>query len=536
MARYAMESVEQEQAERSRHTMSLKKSMTKTRRRACWSGLLYLLGTIGFAAFAIFPLVGMPLINSPLLDFSFSGLKSAIAGFDFKSVAFWNAVLYCILVLATVINVFRALRRLGWLFKKKGSRVYGFNRPAYAMEIMGERCTGSFAAIVLTYLFMSVLAGLDVSLLTMNDVFYLLLAIVVGTLIQILSGIYGCKTSFFVPRAEAEIVEQKSEARPFIALLCNLVQVAGSFAVMYFFLKESTIHVTVDKVITEGFSALTADIMTLVSFILQMLTMFFVMGLVKHATGITEYNAVGLHAPNMKRARVLAAFTLILSAGTWAVYYVGKPAEEELVYGFLIIAAISLVIFIVDALLKHIWKRKIEKEETKAEEQLQQQNPYGNIYNNSAITGNAGQPPVAQPPIQLPPIYIQVPPSANNNVPFPLPVPVSTPVPVPMAAPCPLAGAQTPFNAGAPTAGTPGPTEETGGKVPYVSAPGEGKDWVVDCPCCKKALKINDGAPYHRCPACNQVFQIEIKENERIGEKEEEIFSLVDFTADPFSA
>lgn len=535
MDRYAMESVEPEQAERSRHTMSLKKSMTKTRRRARWAGLLYLLGTIGFAAFAIFPLLGMPLINSPLLDFSFSGLKSAIAGFDFKSVAFWNAVLYCILVLATVINVFRALRRFGWLFKKKGSRVYGFNRPAYAMEIMGERCTGSLAAIVLTYLVMSILAGLDFSLLTMNDVFYLLLAIVVGTLIQILSGVYGCKISFFVPRAEAEIVEQKSEAKPFIALLCNLVQVAGSFAVMYFFLKESTVHVTIDKVITDGFATLTADIMTLVEFVLQVLTLFFIMGLVKHATGITEYNAVGLSAPNMKRARVLAAFTLILSAGAWAVYYAGKPAEEEIVYGFLIIAAISLAVFVLDVLLKHIWKAKLEKEERKAQEQLQQQNPYGNVGNN-VVTGNAGHPPVAQPPIQLPPIYIQVPPSAANNVPFPVPMPVSTPVPVPMSAPCPLAGVQLPFNGGAPTAGTTEPTEETEGDVPPVRAPGEGKDWVVDCPRCKKALKINDSALYHRCPVCDQVFEIEMKEREVPAEQEEDTFSLVDFTADPFNS
>ena len=521
-----------------RHTLSLKKSIAKTRRRARRAGLLYLLGTIACVAFAIFPLLGMPLVKSEQFDFTFDALLATFKGLEYTSVAFWNAALFTLLVLATVINFFRALKKVNWLFKKKGSRVYGFNRPAYAMETIGERCTGSFAAIVLTYFVMCVLAGVDVTKFVMDDVFFLIVAVGVGLVIQILCGICGSKTTFFIPRPGAEIAEQKSEAKPFKALLCNLVQVAGGLAMMYFFLSVSTVSGAVDSLVNDGFGALTEDMMKLISVALQVLLMLFTLGFVKHAMGIVEYNAAGKIAPGMKTARTLAIFILLLSGGAWAVYFINKPEADKIVYDLLMIAGVAFVVFVLDALFKRDKKIKEEEEET-------------------SLQNGAFPPPTMQAqtdrPVNLPPIYIQVP---STPVPMPMPVPMPVPmqngaptqtnvtvVPPVYEKPAPVESIETKETVVAPVElpviepekKTEKIEEEETGRVAYVSKPGEERDWVVGCPACQKPLKINDSALYHRCPACNGVFQIEKKQSDKRVEPKEETFSLVDFEADPFN-
>ena len=520
-----------------RHTLSLKKSIARTRRRARRSGFLYLLGVMACVGFAIFPLIGMPLVNTEVFDFTVEGLKGTFTELEFMSVAFWNATLYALLVLATVINLFRALKKVNWLFKRKGSKVYGFNRPAYAMEAIGERCTGSFAAIVLTYFVMCVLAGVDVTKFVMDDVFFMLVAVGLGLLIQVLCGPCGARLSFFVSVQGSEISEQKSEAKPFKALLSNLVQVVCGLAMMYFFLTVSTVSDGVDTIVNDGFATLTADMTKLIPFALQALLMLFMLGFVKHAMGITEYNAAGKIAPGMKTARVLSVFILLLSGGAWAYGYMNKGAEEELVFDLLIVAGIAFFVLLVEIFLKRDKKVKEEEEEVQST--------------------SSGEPNKACPatqtncPVKLPPIYIQVP-----STPVPMPMPVPMPVPMQCGKPVqtnltvvpPVAEKNEPLQfevaekVSEPVA-VPVPIpevkieneeEEQTGRVPYVSKPGEERDWVVGCPACQRPLKINDSAAYHRCPACNGVFQIEKKQSDKPVEPKEEEFSLVNFEADPF--
>ena len=33
--------------------------------------------------------------------------------------------------------------------------------------------------------------------------------------------------------------------------------------------------------------------------------------------------------------------------------------------------------------------------------------------------------------------------------------------------------------------------------------------WEIDCPTCSKRVKTQRGATHHRCPFCNQVFQLQ---------------------------
>lgn len=531
MGRYTVESVNKQEQQRNYHTLSLKKSIMQTRRRAYRAGLLYLLGTILMAAFTIMPMLGMPLVKS--LNFTIADLKAAFSGFRIKDNEFWIAALHCLLVCAAVINVLRALGKIKWLFKKKGSRVYGFNRPAYAMEIMGERCAGTFKAIVLTYSLMIILRNIDVSALVLDDVFFMVLAVGVATFIQIVSGLHGSKTAFFIPRPGAEIAEQKSAANRMVSLLCNVVQVVGGFLILFLFLQETTLYADLKMVAKDGFGALTSDMMVLAAFALQVITFLMIALLVGHAVGLTEYNAGGLHAPNVKRARVLAMLVLLCSAGCFAVQYVNKAEAETLQYSYLIIAGIALVVFVLDVVLKHVWQTKEEKKIIAEEQEQQNSTSVTNNTNNTITVEGVNQ------PIQLPPIYIELP---THPVPYPVPVPMAAPIVTgtvcgtPCGMPCSMAP-----NAGMnPYAGMPPyveemeDAEEEGGKIPYVAEPGEERDWVVPCPSCGKSLKINDGALYHRCPACNQVFQIELKERETDEPPKEEIFSLMDFDADPF--
>ena len=148
----------------------LKKRVRTVQGKAKTVGMLYLLGIVLMAvACAVLTLVTntvvsgskftqMPIMNAISLIVALfkGGIVNVIKDAELMR-AIISLLLYIIMMLALVINILRALGKLGWLFKTKASYTYGFNRNMYAMDGLGKIFSGSFSALILTNLFMVLL-------------------------------------------------------------------------------------------------------------------------------------------------------------------------------------------------------------------------------------------------------------------------------------------------------------------------------------------------------------------------------------------
>ena len=131
-------------------------------RKAKAFGLLYLIATIALTALACLPLITFNDqtigVKLGVMEFwtVFTQLGEGIQGIELSLAV---AVIYGLMLFVLVINLLRSVCKLGWLFKKKASRLYGFNRNMYAMDDMGRRFSGSFAAIVSSHLLIMLLVA-----------------------------------------------------------------------------------------------------------------------------------------------------------------------------------------------------------------------------------------------------------------------------------------------------------------------------------------------------------------------------------------
>ncbi len=435
----------------------LKKSIARNRGRAKFVGIIYLLATIALAGVACLPL--MTANNAPFGVQALIGAFGSISKDTFTTasgiVTLVNAVLYAVLLLALAINVLKAISKLGWLFKRKASRTYGFNRNAYAMEDLGNLFSGSFAAIVSVHFLIAVICGA----FTVSP--YMLIVLGAGLLLHFFLGIVGGKIRYYT-NEDGDVVEQKREVGRFAPFFRNLLQVAATFGIMYFFLKMSTVAGVIAPLLEKGSigNYVTPNFTAWISVLLQIFTMIWVFVLVKHATGTTEYGIEGPYGAGMKNYRVFSFFVFLTAGATCVCRYlfgevsftngalaIVKFVGENLDVTSIIIAGIALFMFIVELIMRNRPRRPLEEGE------------------------DATAPATAEMPIAHPdsPYYNEPEQEAlsleEDNDPF--------------------VSEQEEFE------------EEQ-----------EPEQLEVNCPICGQALLIDGSATYHRCPACGKVFQI----------------------------
>ena len=100
-------------------------------------GILYLIATVFLAAMAFLPLVyGTSVGSMWVKNFwkPFLELKNIKTSETAVILNAFVALVYALLLLTVVINVLKSLSKLGRLFKKRASRLNGFNRTVIAME------------------------------------------------------------------------------------------------------------------------------------------------------------------------------------------------------------------------------------------------------------------------------------------------------------------------------------------------------------------------------------------------------------------
>ena len=485
----------------------LKSSIARTRSRAKFVGLIYLLGIIALAAVAalvpLFDLTQQTLAPIGVLTFwqqfmpaNFANLTSADA-----IVKFVNAALYGLMLIGVVINVLRALGKLGWLFKKKASKTYGFNRNVYAMEDLGRIFSGSFAVILVTYFLIAVVSGqLYTNMMT--------LAVVGGgAFIHLFAGFIGGKVSYF-DIIDGEIEVQERTVSRFPALFRNVLQLAAVGAILYYFMMVSTLHTVIGPLMEVGGiqNYVLGQPMAYLSIVCQVLTLIFVLPLIKHATAITEYNIDGAYGPGMKTFRVFSFFTLLSAGATFAGrYLLGEicftfnngvttfEVAKLFDLGSIIIAAIAFVMFVIELIMRKAPGHKEEK--AKKEKKAKKENDdefvadYAGIPDKPEVStepspcasGDPNLQPVANPgsPYINMPLYITVD-TRDSKV-------TTTPPPV------------VEENKGEDEEE---PDEDETDEEEVVE-----ETFDVNCPVCGKALRIKEGPTHYRCPSCGKVFQ-----------------------------
>ncbi len=325
----------------------LRKRIAGNRSRAKFVGILYLLAIIALAGAACLPLLVHDLAPVGVMEFykvfTSANVKSFKNAEVFTKLA--CAGLYALMLLGVVINVLRALGKLGWLYKKRASKTYGFNRNVYAMEDLGRIFSGSYAVILLTYFLIAALCDST----NVNNLMLIVLG--GGAFLHLFLGFVGGKAGYY-DLENGEVVEQRRLVGRFAPLFRNVLQLAAVFGVMYFFLKVNVLNVEIPALLQKnGISNLTGDMAKLITFAVQAVLVLILFVLVKHATAITEYNIDGANGPGMKNFRVFSFFAFLV-AGAGVVYkYLfvkGKVLDKNL----LIIAAIAFVIFFIEVIMR----------------------------------------------------------------------------------------------------------------------------------------------------------------------------------------
>ncbi len=366
----------------------MKQRIAKMQRKAKAFGLLYLLATIGLTALACLPLivftgdaVGVKL---GVMEFwtVFTQLGEGIYG---KELALAAAVIYGLMLLVLVINLLRSVFKLGWLFKRKASRLYGFNRNAYAMEDMGRRFSSSFAAIVVAHLLIMLLFTGGV----VQPMAYAALG--VGVFFHFACGIPAGNVSLF--NTDNGVSEQKRELGNFSPFVRNVFQLLIVAAAIYLFVSFAQIRSTIDLVLVEnGFANLTADPMALITPAIHLAILLILIGMIYYATGTIEFDPEGADAAGRKRFLALSVLLLLCAGGAFA--YAQFVAQTGAGQNVILLAVVALAAVIIELLLIGCPKMETENlDEVDVGTYLTENYDKPGVYiNSAAIAPESGSP------------------------------------------------------------------------------------------------------------------------------------------------
>ena len=360
----------------SKEQKKLRSRIKRTQTKAQWVGFFYLIATIALAALACLPMItaagpiGIGLCKETAF---WSGIKFEAA--NLKSVDFIVRALYAVMLLVVVINVFKSLGNLGWLYKKKASKEYGYDRNVMAMQKMGAIFSGSLACIITFNLLIALVSGNKNPIEMVNNapqfvagIPNVLLAIAAGLFFHIFLGFWGAKVSLFPIEEGVGPVEQKRMVGRFAALFRRILQTAAVVGLLFSFLQINTLDTLVDKLLNNKIAEITA-MPALVGYAVEAVGLLCFMVLIKHATANTEFNLDGALGKGMKNFRVFSFFAFLAFGALFACQkfnLVGAGlAYNEM--GLIIITGIAFGIFVIEVLMRNAPGLPKAKEEADAE-------------------------------------------------------------------------------------------------------------------------------------------------------------------------
>ena len=453
-------------------SVAIKKNINKTQNKIRFVGTLYLLGALALAALACLPMI--ELNGKALWAVNFWKPVADIFKKKFDILGIVTAVLYAILVIGCVIRFFKCFGKLGWLSKRSLKYVDGYDRNLDAMDGLGKYFSASLSAIVSISLLIWVLQAADVKV---TVTMYAYAAIAFGLLLHFVAGLLAGGLAYYSRARDGKFQE---EARPYslvVYFFRNLVQIGAVVAILWFFVSNNDIGVTVAELLAKK-NPFKGDLLKTVlpvGFDVLILLSLFV--LIRHATNITEYNLDGIFGKGMKNYRVFAFFVTLFAGGAFVVdtLWGAKPTPMH----SLIIACVAFAAFLFDCIFKSKHKQDSLRDEVLEDEEEE---------------SREGLPTVVPTPIPM-----QVQPQTINNyygyMDGKTAAPQYQPIYIPVYQPWPPQ------------------LEEVEEEVEEEEEPIDPtKRWEVTCPHCKKPISVRAASKYHRCPGCQKVFQTQVKE------------------------
>lgn len=381
--------------------VALKKRISKVHSKAEAVGFFYLIGTLLLAVVSFFPfLYGTSVGDMGVINFwkPFLKLTSIKTSAVVVLVDAFVALLYALLLLTVVINVLRSLAKLSRLFKKKASRVNGYNRNAIAMEELGKIYSGTYCVFIAFPFMIHLISGA-----VFSNLYYI--AVAIGLVLHFWLGLVGGNVSTFS-------VEQPVEEEPRVfgriaPFFRNLAQIVFVGVIMYF-ISQTNLMLNVLKVVetNDVLSVFKNGEIYLFQYLgipgLQLLCCIWTLVLLKHATATTEYDREGRYASGMKNFCVFSVLLLITSGVLFGLMFIAhsKSAAIVPVMGTLYIAVVALAAVIEEACMCRLPNVKgAVAEEPQAEASSEAEDePAAAAAEQQAASQPAPQ-PVPQPPI-----------------------------------------------------------------------------------------------------------------------------------------
>ena len=352
----------------------LKKRVRKIQKRAKFVGFLYLLGTIALAAIAaLFPLLSgtciapegteMPVLSfyQPILD-----MLASEEGFVLTAERFTNlliVVLFAAMLLTLIINVIRSFANLGWLFKRRASYSYGFNRNMHAMDDMAKRFSNSLYTMIMINLFVCLLSG-GIATEEEGEVMVTLFAYIalgVGLAFHFICGLIGGKVTLFLLSTNNRVEEETRENGLFVFFVRNLIQIAIVMVIISMLMKESVFLATVQQIgqfvsdMLAGEEELALDVMALLPGVVEVVAWLFIAVLAGHAFAPTEFNREGIIGSGMRNFAIFSFLTTVMLVvlAVWPMLGLVEVEEEVALNMNLVLAAVvAFVGFVLDCAVR----------------------------------------------------------------------------------------------------------------------------------------------------------------------------------------
>ena len=322
-----------------RQYVYLKRRISKNRAKAKFVGFLYLLGLFVTVALSCMGLIS---VNDKRLNLMC--IVSVFTSGKIKSFLFLASVGYALTLVIMLICVIKCICSLKWLFKRKASKLYGFNRNAYAMDDMGKCFSFAFASAVSIHFLIALVMDGEV---TLSLFAYAFLGF--GVVLHLLCGVIGGTVSLF--STDGMLYEEKREVGSFAPFVRNVFQIALTATAGYFLVKGSTLRSVIDELIKGGVTVLTGNTSTLITFGLQIAIALWLVIMTGYIFSNKEYDPDGADATGRKSYLWLSLLLLLTAGGLVA--FAQMVAKIAIDSAFITIAGIAFAgVFIELCLLR----------------------------------------------------------------------------------------------------------------------------------------------------------------------------------------
>lgn len=343
-----------------RRTALLRHKIVKAQAKAKLVGILYLLASIAIAALACLPMLtldGTAEGNLWVLTFwkPFLQIKSISTFTPQQWISLVVSVFYALILLTVAINLLRSFGKLKWLFKRRPSRLNGYNRNVFAMEDMGKLFSSSFY-VLLAFTFLIYLLTKSSGTKLVIAPPYAIVAAGLGIVIHFLCGAVGGSIHLYVVE-NGMIEEERRKGSVLVPVIRNLIQLGVVGAIAWFMLQTNAIATLLHILVSRNFAAITQNPVASIYPVAHLLVFLCWLVLLKHATGIAEYDRDGAYAAGALVFRSFAFITVLVAGGAVAVQFY---LTQQFVRDCLFIALIALLAFVIELILRKYPSDKVE--------------------------------------------------------------------------------------------------------------------------------------------------------------------------------